>query len=290
MLGYEVYHYFTVKGHTVLATDINLTDTWVKSQDVRDYASLLTSILEFAPDIIMNLAAITDLEECELHPDEAVTTNAIGSANCATIADLLNIKYVYISTAGIFDGKQEFYTDDDIPNPLGYYARSKYMGEKFAQATKKHIVLRCGWQMGSGHLDKKFINKIWKQIKNGATELNVVTDKEGTPTYVKDFTMQIEKLIETNSYGVWNSVCKGNATRYDVAVEFLRLMNLTNKIKIKVVSSEFFAKEYFAPRPASEKLITTKLDAAGLNVMRPWQEALAEYIETYSSYFNSDGK
>jgi dTDP-4-dehydrorhamnose reductase len=192
---------------------------------------------------------------------------------------------VYISTAGIFDGKKEYYTDSDLPNPICVYAKSKYWGELIAQTVPKHIVLRCGWQMGSGPKDKKFINKIWKQVKAGATELNVVTDKQGTPTYVKDFTRQIEKLLETKTWGTFNSVCKGEATRYDVAVEFLNLLHLQDKIKVNVVDSSFFSKEYFAPRPASEKLITSRLDFLGLNVMRPWQEALAEYVTEYKDYF-----
>jgi len=140
--------------------------------------------------------------------------------------------------------------------------------------------------MGSGQKDKKFISKIVKQLRGGATELNVVTDKEGTPTYVKDFTLQIEKMLKTESYGVFNCVCKGEASRKDVAVELLRLLNLQDEVKVNAVDSSFWSKEYFAPRPSSEKLLTTKLDAAGLSVMRPWQEALAEYVKDYPEYFS----
>ena len=80
-------------------------------------------------------------------------------------------------------------------------------------------------------------------------------------------------------------VCKGDASRYDVAVEFLRLLGLQDKIKVNVVDSAFWASEYFAPRPDSERLVTSKLDALGLNVMRHWREALAEYVTVYSDYF-----
>jgi dTDP-4-dehydrorhamnose reductase len=79
--------------------------------------------------------------------------------------------------------------------------------------------------------------------------------------------------------------CKGTASRYDVSVEFVKLLGLQDKIKINKVDSSFWAKEYFAPRPPSEKLLTTRLDTLGLNVMRPWQVALAEYLEEYSDYF-----
>jgi dTDP-4-dehydrorhamnose reductase len=295
MLGHALVPYFESKGHRVLATDLVANHTrgiadpflekWLEYCDVRDFHAMHYFCSEFHPTIIFNLAAMTDLEECESYTKQAIDTNTGGSANCAALAMKFDIPYVYISTAGIFSGRQEYYCDWDQPEPLCVYAKTKYWGELIAQTVPKHHVLRCGWQMGSGPHDKKLINKLWKQIKSGTTELNLVTDKQGTPTYVKDFSMQIEKLMETKSYGIFNSVCKGEASRYDVAVEFVRLLGLQDKIKINVVPSEFFAKEYFAPRPASEKLLTKRLDAQGLNVMRPWQEALAEYVTEYADYF-----
>jgi dTDP-4-dehydrorhamnose reductase len=294
MLGDAVYKHFS-KDHRVLATDLlaNHTngigdptlDKWLEYCDVRDYHAMHYDCSEFKPDIIINLAAMTSLEECESYTKNAIDTNAGGSMNCAMLAKKRDIPYVYISTAGIFDGTQEYYTDSDKPNPLCVYAKTKYWGELVAQTVPQHIVLRCGWQTGGCAKDKKFIGKVMKQLKAGATELNVVTDKQGTPTYTKDFTLQIDKLITTRSYGIFNAVCKGSATRYDVAVELVRLLGLQDKIKINVVPSSFFAEEYFAPRPASEKLLTRRLDARGLNVMRPWQECLAEYVAENTEFF-----
>lgn len=284
MLGEAFYKHFS-KEHRVSATDINKTSEWVEYRDVRDYHSMHYDVSEFKPNAIVNLAAMTDLEECERFTDRAIETNTGGSANCAALASKLGIPYVYISTAGVFDGKQEYYDDFAQPHPLCVYAKSKYWGELIAQTVPQHIVLRCGWQMGSADKDKKFISKIVKQLKAGATELNVVTDKEGTPTYVKDFTLQIDKMLTTKSYGVFNCVCKGEASRKDVAVELLDLLNLQDKVKVNTVDSSFWAQEYYAPRPASEKLLTTKLDSMGLNVMRPWQEALREYVKENPEYF-----
>jgi dTDP-4-dehydrorhamnose reductase len=294
MLGDAVYKHFS-ENNRVMATDIlaNHTrsiedpflDKWLEYQDVRDFHGMSYACSEFQPTIIMNLAAMTSLEECESYTKQAIDTNAGGSNNCAMLASKLGIPYVYISTAGIFDGKQEHYSDWDKPNPLCVYAKTKYWGELAAQTVPQHIVLRCGWQTGGCAKDKKFIGKVMKQLKAGATELNVVTDKQGTPTYTKDFTLQIDKLITTRSYGIFNAVCKGSATRYDVAVELVRLLGLQDKIKINVVPSSFFAEEYFAPRPASEKLLTRRLDARGLNVMRPWQECLAEYVAENPEFF-----
>jgi dTDP-4-dehydrorhamnose reductase len=285
MLGAFLVPYFESKDHEVMATDIDVNEQWLSRTDVRDFHAMHWDVSNFNPHVIINLAALTDLEYCDTHAGETIDTNCGGSANCAALAAKFDIPYVYISTAGIFDGKKEQYVDWDTPNPLCMYAKSKYWGELIAAAYDKGIVLRCGWQIGSCAKDKKFVNKIWKQIKAGVTELNVVTDKLGTPTYVKDFTLQIEKLLEGKHYGVFNAVCKGNASRYDVAVEIVKLLGLQDKVKVNAVGSDFWAKEYFAPRPASEKLITKRLDLNHLNVMRPWQEALAEYVNENPEYF-----
>jgi dTDP-4-dehydrorhamnose reductase len=286
MLGEAVYKYFTEKGHTVLATDKYRTEPWLDVVDVRSYHAMHYDVSNFRPGVIINLAALTDLEECETtFAGEAIETNTGGSANCVALASKFCIPYVYVSTAGIFDGGKGSYSDDDKPNPLCIYAKSKYWGELIAREHPQHIVMRCGWSMGSGPKDKKFINKIWKQIIAGATELNVVQDKLGTPTYVKDFAKQMNLLLQRGFYGVFNAVGRGSASRYDVAVEFVRLLGLQDRIKVNVVPSSFWKHQYFAPRPASEKLLTDRLDRLGLNVMQPWQDGLAQYLEEYRDYF-----
>ena len=290
MLGNALYKYFTNKQNYVFATDINLIDKWLYYRDVKDYEGMLRDVTIFKPNVIINLAAMTDLEECELNARESMEVNAIGSANCAALARLQNVPYVYISTAGIFDGSQEEYSEEDIPNPLSWYAKSKYQGELFAETAPKHIILRCGWQMGGCNADKKFIYKIMKQLKSGVTELNVVQDKLGSPTYTIDFTKQIEKMLQTKSYGIWNAVCQGNASRYDVAIELIKLLNLENTIKVNIVASDFFSETFFAPRPASEKLITNKIKNSGLYVMRHWKECLKDYITNNPDYFTLDEK
>lgn len=285
MLGAFLVPYFESKGHRVLATDIDVNESWLLHQDVRNYHRMHYTCSEFQPDVIINLAAMTDLEICETYAEDAISTNAGGSQNCTALAAKFGIPYVYISTAGIFDGKQDSYTDSDKPNPLCIYAKSKYWGELAALTYEKSTVLRCGWQMGSCKKDKKFVGKIMAQLKDGATELNVVADKLGTPTYVKDFTLQIERLISRQAYGVYNAVCQGSASRYSVAEELLRLLGLRDKVRLNLVASSFWEKTYFAPRPASEKLHTDKLDLRGLNVMRPWHVALAEYVNENPEFF-----
>ena len=139
--------------------------------------------------------------------------------------------------------------------------------------------------MGGGpKKDKKFINKIYQQIKSGQKELFIVDDKLGTPTYTHSFARGIFKVVETDLYGVYNQVCEGDCSRYEVAVELVDLLGLSDDIKITKVSSDYFKEEYFAPRPASEKLINMKLNARGINFMPHWKEALRDY----SKEFNTD--
>ncbi|MCC7384168.1 MAG: SDR family oxidoreductase [Deltaproteobacteria bacterium] len=282
MLGEAVYHRFRAIAQ-VMATDIDVNESWLSYADVRDYKAMLASIKSFAPNVIINLAALTDLELCEREAENAWLTNALGAENLGLIANELDVPYVYISTAGIFGGEKEYYTDFDAPNPLGYYAKSKAYGEAWVLRTvRKHFVFRAGWMMGGGRRkDKKFINKIYKQIAAGAKELNVVDDKLGTPTYTVDFAHGIQRLLESDLHGLYNQVCGGSSSRYDVALALVDELGLSGEVRVNKVDSSFFAAEYFAPRPASEKLVNTKLNARGLNVMRDWRVCLSEYARAF---------
>lgn len=285
MLGKAVYEKAVQKYGVdfVRATDIDLNESWLSMLDVRDIKAYENAFVEWKPTIIFHLAAHTDLEYCEKNPTDAWATNAIGVENAVIFSRKYNALLIYISTAGIFDGEKDEYTDFDAPNPLGYYAKSKYYGEKFIeQHLNKYYIFRAGWMIGGGlKKDKKFINKIYKQLKGGTKELFVVDDKLGTPTYTVDFANGIMKVIDTGYYGLYNQVCEGSGSRYDVAVEFIKLLDLTNKVKVTKVSSDYFKEEYFAPRPASEKLVNVKLTIRGINYMRDWKVCLAEYAQEF---------
>ena len=136
--------------------------------------------------------------------------------------------------------------------------------------------------MGGGpKKDKKFINKIMLQLKEGKKELFVVNDKLGTPTYTHDFARNVKLLLEKEFWGLYNMVCDGITGRLEVAQELIKVLNLEGEVKVTPVGSEFWKGEYFADRPPSERLINRKLDARGLNIMRDWRVCLKEYIEIY---------
>jgi dTDP-4-dehydrorhamnose reductase len=134
--------------------------------------------------------------------------------------------------------------------------------------------------MGGGEKkDKKFIQKLIKQIKTGNTDLYIVNDKDGTPTYTLDFAKNVKLLIEKELWGLYNMVCGGQTSRMEVAKELLKILNLKTNINLIEVNSDFFQKEYFAERPPSERLINKKLDLRSMNTMRDWRIALKEYIQ-----------
>lgn len=282
MLGEAFYAQFKDE-YEIKCTDKDVNTDWLSFLDFRDFEAYKKDVEVFNPDYLFHLGAYTDLEWCEIHADEAYLTNTLSVENAVYIANNLDIPILYISTAGIFDGKKELYDDWDQPNPLGVYARSKYMGERFiVENAKRFLVCRAGWMMGSGPgKDKKFIQKLMKQLKEGKKELFIVNDKDGTPTYTHDFAKTVKNLIQKEYWGLYNCVCGGQTSRLEVAQELLKLVGKVDEIKINVVTSEYFAKEYFADRPASERLLTRKLQLRGVSAMRDWRISLKEYIDQY---------
>ncbi len=264
-------------------SDIDVNEDWLTYLDFRDLNAYRDDVRSFAPDVLVHLGAHTDLEFCEKNVDECYSTNSLGPENAVLIANELDIPVVYISTAGIFDGKQDTYDDWDQPNPLGHYARSKYAGELYAQANaNRFLICRAGWMMGGGPTkDKKFVSKLMNQLKAGSTELHIVADKLGTPTYTHDFAACVDDLLSAELWGLYDMVCEGVTSRLGVAREMLAILDLDSEVLINEVDSDYFAEEYFAARPYSERLINQKLRLRGLYGMRDWKVALREYLDTY---------
>jgi dTDP-4-dehydrorhamnose reductase len=284
MLGEAFYKQFS-DNYLLKCTDIDVNEDWLSFLDFRDQESYRKDVIEFKPDFLFHIGAYTDLEFCELNEQDTYLTNTKSVEYAVIIANELNIPLLYISTAGIFDGKKSSYDETDKPNPLGHYGRSKYLGEVYVQENSKdYIICRAGWMMGAGaNKDKKFIQKLIKQITEGSTMLSVVNDKLGTPTYTHDFASNVKLLVEKGERGLFNMVCKGLTGRLEVANELVSLMGLKDTVKVTEVTSEYFSEEYFAERPECERLINKRLDDLGLNMMRDWRVALKEYLEQYYS-------
>jgi len=279
MLGSSMTPILRENGHEVYPTDIKIEEG-IEYLNVRDYRQVLDWVKKIQPDFVLHLAAETDMEVCENKPKYAYLTNTLGTQNIALICKKFDIKTVYICTAGIFDGQKDtFYTEFDEVKPLSVYGQSKFEGEKIVRATlDRYFVFRPGWMIGGGRKDKKFVGKVLGQIRRGAKELYAVNDKFGTPTYTKDFCRNLAEVIKTDFYGVYHMVCRGSASRYDIASEIVKILNRPD-IKIHSVHSDYFAEEYPVNRPKSEMLTNFMLELRGINKMRNWREILREYIE-----------
>ena len=285
MLGEAFYEKFK-EDCKLKCTDIDMNEKWLTYLDFRDHIAYKKDVSDFKPDWLFHLGAYTDLEYCEQHEEETYETNTVSVRHAVSIANELSIPMLYISTAGIFDGKKDVYDESDMPNPIGHYAKSKCLGEKYViENSNDYLICRAGWMMGGGpKKDKKFIQKIIKQLKNGKKGLHIVNDKLGTPTYTHDFAANVKLLIEKNERGLFNMVCKGLTSRLEVATELVKLLELQNEINIIEVDSNYFIEEYFAERPDCERLINKRLDDLGLNIMREWKVSLEEYLKNY--YYN----
>jgi dTDP-4-dehydrorhamnose reductase len=282
MLG-EAFHQVFSKDFELKCTDIDLNSEWLSFLDFRDLDSYMRDVVNTRPDFLFHLGAFTDLEYCEKNTDETYRTNILAVENAVYVANQLDIPLLYISTAGIFDGNKEFYDDWDKPRPIGCYAKSKYAGELFvAQNARNFLVCRAGWMMGGGpRKDKKFVQKLMLQLRMGKKELFIVDDKLGTPTYTHDFANNVMALLERELWGIYNVVCGGMTSRIEVARELTKILGVEQSVKVSAVPSSFFEREYFAPRPASERLLSKKLELRNLNLMRDWRLCLREYIENY---------
>lgn len=288
MLGRAFYEEFGAISQ-LRCTDIDVNEDWLEYLDFRDVDAYRGDVAEFAPDYLFHLGALTDLEYCETHPDAAYATNAVSVENAVYIANELDIPLLYIGTAGIFDGQQDFYDDWDLPHPLGAYARAKWAGERFVvEHARRHLICRAGWMMGGGpRKDKKFVQKIMAQLRDGATDLHVVDDKLGTPTYTRDFARNVRALLEREYWGLYNMVCQGMTGRLEVAQALVAEVGLADAVTVHAVGSDYFSSTYFAPRPDCERLLNRKLALRGLDLMRPWRETLAEYLRAdYVGYLD----
>ena len=285
MLGEAFYKVFR-NFYDLKCTDIDVNEDWLSYIDFRDFESYKKDVNAYKPNWLFHLGAYTDLEYCELHEEDTYETNTQSVKHAVHIANELSVPLLYISTAGIFDGKKDVYDESNQPNPIGHYAKSKYLGEKYVmENVKDYLICRAGWMMGGGPTkDKKFIQKIMKQIKDGKKELHIVNDKLGTPTYTQDFAANVKLLIEEGERGLFNMVCGGLTGRFEVATELVQLLGIEDEIKITEVDSTYFSKEYFAERPACERLINKRLNDLGLNDMRGWRVGLKEYLDEY--YFD----
>ena len=263
-------------GYFVYLSDITSSNNVLKL-DIKEPGKIMDFVKTHKPDIIFHLAAETDVDKCELNKDHAYKTNAKGTENMAIACRESDTPLVYISTGSVFNGeKSGGYTEEDKPDPINVYGDSKLKGEEAIRSLlNKYYIVRAGWMIGGYHKDKKFVWKIIELLKT-KKEISVVTDKKGSPTFTKDFSKGLLDIVSTGKYGLYHCVNKGICTRFDIAEKITEHLNKKDII-LRPVTSEAFPLP--APRGKSEALLNSKLSHMNMDNMRPWQDALKEYIK-----------
>lgn len=241
--------------------------------DITDEKAVAKALSFYKPEVIINSAAFTKVDECETKTDPAFSVNAKGPENLAGICKKEGTKLVHISTDYVFDGTGTSpYLETDKTNPVSIYGKSKLAGEEKIRALMDdYLIVRTEWLYGEN--GPNFIETILR-IAGEKDELRVVNDQRGAPTYTKDLALAVKALIENNCRGTYHAANSGSCTWYDFAVEILKLNGLDKKIV--PITTEEIARP--AKRPAFSVFNCNKLKADTGFVLRDWKEALTEYM------------
>jgi dTDP-4-dehydrorhamnose reductase len=251
----------------------------IQDIDITDKDKTLAVVRQHSPAIVINTAAYNNVDQAEIDKEQAYAVNALGVKNVAEACQEVGAVLVQISTDYVFDGKKKApYVETDAPEPLSVYAKSKLAGEKYVQETlDKHFIVRTTGLYGvAGCLGKGGTNFVESMLKRADSqpELRVVADEIVSPTYALDLAVKMDQLIRTGQFGLYHIVNHGQCSWYEFTCKIFELLGRQVSIK-KVTSAEFKAR---AERPRYSVLQNANLAKLGLDDLRPWQQALAAYL------------
>lgn len=244
--------------------------------DVTDYLNVKSSLQKYEPDIIIHTAAYTQVDKAEMDQDQAFAVNALGTRNIAVASEEHRTKLVYISTDYVFDGqKNRPYIEFDKLNPQNIYGKSKAAGEEFVRMfSSRYFIVRTSWVYGN--YGSNFV-KTMLNLANQKEELSVVNDQVGSPTYTLDLSRFIVELMQTELYGIYHTTNSGACSWYEFAQAIFEEMKIS--IRINPCDTEEFPRP--AIRPKNSVLDHMGIRLNGLSDLRPWREALREYLTKY---------
>ena len=271
--------------------DFELIPLTHKDIEISDINSVKQMFNKYKPDIIINTAAYVRVDDCETEQDKAFLINALGARNVAVAAQELGAKLVHISTDYVFGGAGETpvvshkaggdkpcpYAEFDTPLPLNIYGKSKLAGEDLVRhLCQRHFIIRTSGLFGIAGASGKGGNFVETMLKLATErdELRVVNDQVFSPTYTKDLAQKIAWLITTEYYGIFHITNKGACSWYEFTREILRLAGLKTPV-LPITSDQSPQK---ARRPHYSVLDNSHLRLLGMDDMRPWQEALKDYL------------
>ena len=244
-----------------------------REMDITDTAAVRERAEGFRPDIVINAAAWTDTAACEANPERAHLVNGEGARHLAEACVRKGAALLQLSTNEVFDGQKAIpYAEDEEPNAINHYARSKLAGERYVRSiVERHYIVRTAWLYGAGRTS--FPEKIAQAARQGGA-LKVVTDEVASPTWTVDLAAAIARLIERPAYGVYHLTNGGYCSRYQWAKLALQLVGLGDVPVEPTTQAEFGA----APRKPPFSALTNR-NAARLGIeLRPWEEALRAYL------------
>jgi dTDP-4-dehydrorhamnose reductase len=257
----------------------------IEEIDIQEEDDTVFKIERLRPDIVIHIAAYTDVDGCELNEEKALAVNAEGTKYMALAASRCRAKMVYLSTDYVFDGnKREPYLESDASHPLNVYGRSKLQGEQYVQALVKNgLIIRTQWLYG--RYGKNFVASILQQARQKKV-LSIVNDQMGSPTYTVDLAKAISLLIQFDAQGIFHVANSDFCTWYAFGQAILELSGM-DKVKVIPISSEELGLP--AVRPSYSVLNCQKLKKETGLTLRPWSEALKDYLTTHRLTIDQPG-
>lgn len=247
--------------------------TTSKTLDITDADSVMDFIVKSNPDIVINSAAYTDVDGCESNPDLAYNVNGEGVKNLALACREVDCPLVHISTDYVFNGQNDRpWVEDDEIGPISIYGKSKLKGEEhIKEILEKYFIVRTAWLYG---VNGRNFPRTMLELAQKHSEITVVYDEVGTPTYTPDLAKGISKLIETDYYGTYHLTNSGNCSWCEFARYIFEVADVDVNV-IPVTASEFARP---APRPSYSVLENRNWVENGFEPLRNYKEAIKEYI------------
>jgi dTDP-4-dehydrorhamnose reductase len=228
------------------------------------------------PDVVINLAAVTDVDGCESQREKALAVNARGALHVAQGCAASGARLIHLSTDYVFDGTSPVpYSEETPPRPLNVYGESKFLGERAIQeAGGNHLILRTAWLYGRH--GKNFVDTILR-LSSQQEEIRVVNDQRGSPTHTRDLSRAMELLIGREERGILHVANSGSCTWFDFAGKILALKGPgDHPVRLLPISSAELGRP--ARRPANSVLDCSKFERIARWKMRSWEESLREYL------------
>lgn len=246
-----------------------------QSLDIGAPELVIETLRQDKPDVVVNCAAWTDVDGCELDHERAFRANARGPENLAQASRELNARLVTISTDYVFDGEKEgFYTQRDQPNPRSVYGASKLEGERKAQlAYARTIVVRTGFIFGPG--GSNFLSTIVERAGRGE-KLRAIADAYGTPTYSRDLAVRLRELAQLDLPGTFHVVNAGEGVSYEVFARAALNLGGYSSTNLESVATSSLHRP--APRPVNSRLRCLLSEAIGFTPLPFWKDSLRDFV------------